>query len=131
MFPDAHQRLEALASEAGLGPVRLPNRLHLRLADRLDAVAAERLVDHAGNVVDGAVRVLALVAEHDLVEVLGLSVGIGLQKNPAAWALLDWDDALLDAIGVPRSMLPAIEPSSGEYGEVKGGAFAGVFLFWV
>jgi glycerol kinase len=39
---------------------------------------------------------------------------------------LDWDDALLDAIGVPRSMLPEIKPSSGEYGEVKGGAFAGV-----
>jgi glycerol kinase len=39
---------------------------------------------------------------------------------------LDWDDELLDAIGVPRSMLPEIRPSSGEYGEVKGGAFAGV-----
>jgi glycerol kinase len=41
-------------------------------------------------------------------------------------ATLDWDDELLDAIGVPRSMLPEIRPSSGEYGEVRGGAFAGV-----
>jgi glycerol kinase len=39
---------------------------------------------------------------------------------------LEWDDELLSAIGVPRSMLPEIRPSSGEYGEVKGGAFAGV-----
>jgi glycerol kinase len=30
---------------------------------------------------------------------------------------LDWDDTLLDAIGVPRAMLPAIQPSSQIYGE--------------
>ena len=29
---------------------------------------------------------------------------------------LDWDDELLDAIGVPRSMLPEIRPSSAVYG---------------
>jgi glycerol kinase len=39
---------------------------------------------------------------------------------------LDWDDELLDTIGVPRGMLPEIRPSSGEYGEVRAGAFAGV-----
>jgi glycerol kinase len=39
---------------------------------------------------------------------------------------LDWDDELLDAIGVPRAMLPEIRPSSATYGEVKEGAFAGV-----
>ncbi len=39
---------------------------------------------------------------------------------------LDWDDELLDAIGVPRSMLPEIRPSSAVYGEVREGAFAGV-----
>jgi glycerol kinase len=33
-------------------------------------------------------------------------------------ATLDWDDELLDAIGVPRSMLPEIRPSSEVYGEV-------------
>ena len=31
---------------------------------------------------------------------------------------LDWDDELLDAIGVPRSMLPEIRPSSAPYGEI-------------
>src|SRR6187397_2688538 len=30
-------------------------------------------------------------------------------------ATLDWDDDLLSAIGVPRSMLPSIEPSSSVY----------------
>jgi glycerol kinase len=39
---------------------------------------------------------------------------------------LDWDDELLDAIGVPRSLLPEIRPSSAPYGEVKDGSFAGV-----
>jgi glycerol kinase len=35
-------------------------------------------------------------------------------------ATLDWDDELLSAIGVPRSMLPEIRPSSEVYGEAKG-----------
>ncbi len=40
---------------------------------------------------------------------------------------LDWDDALCEAIGVPRAMLPEIKPSSDVYGEVKsGGGLQGV-----
>jgi glycerol kinase len=41
-------------------------------------------------------------------------------------ATLDWDDELLSAIGVPRSMLPEIRPSSAPYGEIKDGAFKGI-----
>jgi len=43
---------------------------------------------------------------------------------------LSWDDALLDAIGVPRAMLPEIHASSEVYGEVHadGGAFAGASI---
>jgi glycerol kinase len=33
---------------------------------------------------------------------------------------LDWDEELLAAFGVPRSMLPAIKPSSEVYGNAKG-----------
>src|SRR3954469_23542422 len=39
---------------------------------------------------------------------------------------LDWDDDLLSAIGVPRSMLPEIRPSSSPYGEISDGAFKGI-----
>ncbi len=39
---------------------------------------------------------------------------------------LDWDDSLLEAIGVPRSMLPEIRPSSEVYGEIKVGPLSGV-----
>jgi glycerol kinase len=38
---------------------------------------------------------------------------------------LDWEQANLDAIGVPRAMLPEIRPSSETYGEVKLGGFEG------
>jgi glycerol kinase len=38
---------------------------------------------------------------------------------------LDWDDVVLDAMGVPRSMLPEIRPSMEIYGEA-GGALAGL-----
>jgi glycerol kinase len=39
---------------------------------------------------------------------------------------LDWDDELLDAIGVPRAMLPEIRSSSEVYGEAREGPLKGV-----
>jgi glycerol kinase len=39
---------------------------------------------------------------------------------------LDWDAELLDALGVPRAVLPEILPSSFVYGESTGGDLAGV-----
>ena len=41
-------------------------------------------------------------------------------------ATQDWDDELLSAIGVPRSMLPQIKGSSEVYGEAKVAAVSGV-----
>ncbi|HZZ87028.1 MAG TPA: glycerol kinase GlpK, partial [Caulobacteraceae bacterium] len=35
-------------------------------------------------------------------------------------ASLDWDDGLLEAIGVPRAVLPEIRPSSEVYGPARG-----------
>ncbi len=32
---------------------------------------------------------------------------------------LDWDDSLLDALGIPRSMLPKVQPSSSEFGTFR------------
>ena len=40
---------------------------------------------------------------------------------------LDWDEEIMDVMGVPRAMLPEIKASSEVYGEVKsGGALQGV-----
>ncbi len=41
-------------------------------------------------------------------------------------ATLDWDDELCSIIGVPKSMLPEIRPSSAVYGDVTTTALAGV-----
>jgi glycerol kinase len=41
-------------------------------------------------------------------------------------ATLDWDDDILEVMGVPRAMLPEISSSSIEYGKVKGGALDGL-----
>jgi glycerol kinase len=35
-------------------------------------------------------------------------------------ATLDWDDEILDTMGIPRAMLPEIKSSSMEYGKAKG-----------
>ncbi len=35
-------------------------------------------------------------------------------------ATLDWDDEILGIMGIPRSMLPAIRPSSDLYGQAQG-----------
>src|SRR5712692_1473859 len=41
---------------------------------------------------------------------------------------LEWDDQLLETIGVPRAMLPRICSSSEVYGQVSAGPLAGVAL---
>ena len=41
-------------------------------------------------------------------------------------ATQDWDQELLDAIGVPRSMLPEVKGSSEVYGDAKLGAVEGI-----
>src|SRR3954453_23130428 len=41
---------------------------------------------------------------------------------------LSWDDGIRDVMGVPLEMLPEIKASSEVYGEIKGGALAGVQL---
>ncbi len=38
---------------------------------------------------------------------------------------LDWDDKLLGELGVPRSMLPKVRPSSEVYGETEASTFGG------
>ena len=37
---------------------------------------------------------------------------------------LDWDDDILQVLGIPRAMLPEIRSSSQVYGEIKTGPFA-------
>ncbi len=41
-------------------------------------------------------------------------------------ATLDWDDEILQTLGIPRHMLPAICPSSGYFGTIQEGSFKGI-----
>ena len=43
---------------------------------------------------------------------------------------LDWDDGLLDAVGVPRSVLPQVLPSSGFYGYTDAKLFGAEVPIW-
>jgi glycerol kinase len=38
---------------------------------------------------------------------------------------LDWDDELLDILGVPRAILPQVKPSAGSFGETDAGLLGG------
>ena len=38
---------------------------------------------------------------------------------------LDWDDELLELLGIPRSILPEVRPSSGEFGQTADTIFPG------
>jgi glycerol kinase len=44
---------------------------------------------------------------------------------------LDWDDELLADFGVPRAMLPAIRPSSGDFGTITAEVLPGVKIMGV
>ncbi|MHB8132735.1 MAG: glycerol kinase GlpK [Anaerolineaceae bacterium] len=39
---------------------------------------------------------------------------------------LDWDNSILQVLGIPKIMLPTIQSSSQVYGSIKSGPFAGV-----
>ncbi len=39
---------------------------------------------------------------------------------------LDWDEGIVEAMGIPRSMLPEIRPSSAVYGEMGSGPLQGI-----
>jgi glycerol kinase len=44
---------------------------------------------------------------------------------------LNWDEEILEQLGIPRSMLPTIHPSAGYFGTVKEGAAKGIPIMGV
>jgi glycerol kinase len=118
-----------LAGDAG--PDRFRDRCGLPLATYFSGPKIRWLLDHvdglreraeAGDVLFGTMDswlIWNLTGRH-LTDVTnaGRTMLMGLET-------LDWDDVLLDAMGVPRAMLPEIRPSMEVYGEAKG-ALAGL-----
>jgi glycerol kinase len=118
-----------LAGDAG--PDRFRDRCGLPLATYFSGPKILWLLDHvdglreraeAGEVLFGTMDswlIWNLTGRHVTdVTNAGRTMLMGLET-------LDWDDVLLDAMGVPRAMLPEIRPSMEVYGEANG-ALAGL-----
>ncbi len=117
--------------EGTAGPDRFRERCGLPLATYFSGPKIRWLLDHmdglreraeAGDVLFGTMDswlIWKLTGRH-LTDVT--NAGRTMLMNIET---LDWDDVLLDAMGVPRAMLPEIRPSMEVYGEA-GGALAGL-----
>jgi glycerol kinase len=83
----------------------------------LDSIPGLRDRAQAGEVVFGTIDswlIWHLTGRH-LTDVTNASRTMLMNLSTLAW-----DDALLDAVGVPRAMLPEIRPSAEVYGETHG-----------
>jgi glycerol kinase len=116
---------------SGVGQDRFRDRCGLPLATYFSGPKIRWLLDHipglqeraeAGDVLFGTMDawlIWNLTGRHVTdVTNAGRTMLMNLQT-------LEWDDVLLDAIGVPRAMLPEIRPSAEIYGEATG-ALAGL-----
>ncbi|MGH2968800.1 MAG: glycerol kinase GlpK [Solirubrobacteraceae bacterium] len=126
-------RTDHLVQELGgeEGPNRFRDRCGLPLATYFSGPKIRWLLDHvdglqpraeAGDVLFGTIDswlIWKLTGRH-LTDVT--NAGRTMLMNLET---LDWDDVVLDAMGVPRAMLPEIRPSMEVYGEA-GGALAGL-----
>jgi glycerol kinase len=126
-------RTDHLVRELGgeEGPDRFRDRCGLPLATYFSGPKIRWLLDHvdglraraeAGDVLFGTIDswlIWKLTGRHVTdVTNAGRTMLMHLET-------LDWDDVLLDAMGVPRAMLPEIRPSMEVYGEA-GGNLAGL-----
>jgi glycerol kinase len=116
--------VQELAGDAG--PDRFRDRCGLPLATYFSGPKIRWLLDHvdglreraeAGDVAFGTMDswlIWKLTGRHVTdVTNAGRTMLMNLET-------LDWDDVLLDAMGVPRPMLPDIRPSMEVYGEANG-----------
>jgi glycerol kinase len=121
-------RTDHLVQELGgdVGPDRFRDRCGLPLATYFSGPKIRWLLDHvdglseraeAGDVLFGTMDswlIWKLTGRHFTdVTNAGRTMLMNLET-------LEWDDVLLDAMGVPRAMLPDIRPSMERYGEASG-----------
>jgi glycerol kinase len=121
-------RTDHLVQELGgdEGPDRFRDRCGLPLATYFSGPKIRWLLDHvdglreraeAGDVLFGTMDswlIWNLTGRHVTdVTNAGRTMLMNLET-------LDWDDVLLDAMGVPRAMLPEVRPSMEVYGEANG-----------
>lgn len=130
-------RTDQLVKELGgrIGPDRFRSETGLPLATYFAGPKARWLLDEhhameraeAGDLLLGTMDtwiIWKLTGEH-VTDVTNASRTLLMNL-----ATLDWDDELLDAIGIPAAMLPEIRPSIGHFGTARG-VLAGVPILGV
>ena len=98
------------------GPDRFRDRTGLPLASYFSALKLRWLLEHAGrheNLAFGTIDAWLMwhLTGRHVVDVTNAS-----RTQLMNLDTLDWDDTLLTAFGIPRSVLPRIVPSSGDLG---------------
>jgi glycerol kinase len=136
-------RTAALCDELALqdGPDRFRSKTGLPLATYFAGPKVSWLLDHVDGARERAEAGELLFGTIDSWELWNMTGGASGGRhftdvtNASRTLLmdlttLDWDDDLLDAIGVPRAMLPEIRPSSEIYGQavdpIEGVPIAGI-----
>jgi glycerol kinase len=122
-------RVEPMVAEMSRdgGQDRFRDRTGLPLASYFSALKLRWLLDHARDARDGDLA-FGTIDAWLMWHLTGLHVTDVTNASRTQLmnlATLDWDDSLLTAFGIPRSVLPAIVSSSSVYG-LANGALAGV-----
>jgi glycerol kinase len=126
-------RTDHLVHELGgeEGPDRFRDRCGLPLATYFSGPKIRWLLDHVDGLRERAEAGDVLFGTMDSWLIWNLTGSHYTDVTNAGRTMLmnletlDWDDVVLDAMGVPRAMLPTIRPSMEVYGEARG-ALAGL-----
>ena len=117
-------RVEPLVAEFSRdgGQDRFRDRTGLPLASYFSGLKLRWLLDHVPGARDGDLA-FGTIDTWLMWHLTGLHVTDVTNASRTQLmniATLDWDDALLTAFGIPRSILPRIVPSSAVYGPARG-----------
>ncbi len=137
-------RTESLVNEfaAEGGQDRFRAETGLPLATYFSGLKLRWLLDHVPGLRDDAERGEALFGNIDAFLIWHLTGGPhggqhltdvtnGSRTQLMNLQTLDWDDELLATFGVPRAMLPAIRPSSSDFGTITSEVLPGVRIMGV
>ncbi len=115
-------RVEPMVAEMARdgGPDRFRAKTGLPLASYFSALKLRWLLDHAGRTEDLAFGTIDAWLMWHLAGRHATDVTNASRTQLMNLSTLDWDDDLLSAFGVPRSVLPEIVPSSAVLGEGRG-----------
>ncbi|MSP02005.1 MAG: glycerol kinase [Acetobacteraceae bacterium] len=112
-------RVEPMVAELSRegGPDRFRDRTGLPLASYFSGLKLRWLLDHVGRRDDLAFGTIDSWLMWHLTGLHVTDVTNASRTQLMNLSTLDWDDTLLSAFGVPRSILPRIVPSSAVYAE--------------